>query len=446
MARRRVNALVIGAGAAGLAAARELSQSGLTGVLIEARERIGGRIFTVHGENSALPIELGAEFVHGQPAETFQIIRAAGLVVDELPDGHYRSRKGKISLVPDFWKRLYGVRQAIGRSNHRRKNDFSLAEYLDRAKLPSETRHMLIDFAEGYHAANPEKISARALAAGDEEQESDNKQFRMANGYGGLVQWLRTGLHPERMEVRLNTIATDLHWKRGEVILQCLGRTGATLEPFRADAAIITLPHAVLKANALRIQPDLTDKVNAAAKLEAGQVFKIVLRFRYSFWDEEEFVKKHLENQDSNLSALNFIHAEGEDIPVWWTAWPSRTPTLTAWAGGPKAEKLLSENDETRVDTTLNTLSRVFGVPRHFVDENLEAWFTHDWQADPFSRAAYTYVAVGGTSAPKALARPIQATLFFAGEATDLNEMGTVAGAIASGRRAAKELIRALAS
>src|SRR5438874_699420 len=114
MARRRVNALVIGAGAAGLAATRELSQSGLTGVLIEARERIGGRIFTVNGENSALPIELGAEFVHGQPAETFQIIRAAGLVVDELPDRHYRSRKGKLSLVPDFWKRLYEVRQAIG--------------------------------------------------------------------------------------------------------------------------------------------------------------------------------------------------------------------------------------------------------------------------------------------------------------------------------------------
>src|SRR5205814_857256 len=184
---------------------------------------------------------------------------------------HYRSRKGKFSLVPDFWKRLYEVRQAIGRSNHRRKSDFSLAEYLDRAKLPSETRQMLINFAEGYHAAHPEKISARALAAGDEEHESDNKQFRMANGYSGLVQWLRSGLHPERIEVRLNTIATDLHWKRGEVILQCLARTGATLDPFRADAAVIALPHAVLKANALRIQPDLTDKVNAAAKLETGQ-------------------------------------------------------------------------------------------------------------------------------------------------------------------------------
>src|SRR5256885_14076536 len=99
MARRRVNALVIGAGAAGLAAARELSQSGLTSVLIEGRERIGGRILTVNGENSALPNEVGAEFVHGQPAETFEIIRAAGLVVDELPDRHYRPPEGKVSLA-----------------------------------------------------------------------------------------------------------------------------------------------------------------------------------------------------------------------------------------------------------------------------------------------------------------------------------------------------------
>ena len=446
MARRRVNALIIGAGAAGLAAARELSQAGLTAVVIEARERIGGRIFTLHDQGGSLPIELGAEFVHGQPRETFRIIRAAGLVVDELPDRHYRSREGKLSLIPDFWKRLYEVRRAIGRSNHRRKSDFSLEEFLDTARLPSETRQMLVNFVEGYHAAHIAKISARAVAAGDEEQESDNKQFRMANGYGGLVQWLRAGLHPERLEVRLNTMATDLHWKRGEVNLQCLARTGVSIDPFLADAAVIALPLAVLKAKALRIRPELTEKVHAVEKLEAGQVFRIVLRFRHCFWEDEDFIKKHLQKNRSSASGLSFVHAEEENIPVWWTALPSRTPILTGWAGGPRAERLLGDNAEARLDTTLDSLSRVFGVPRRFVDENLESWFTHDWQADPFSRAAYTYVSVGGTSAPRALARPVQGTLFFAGEATDLDEMGTVAGAIASGRRAAKELVRALAS
>src|SRR2546426_540716 len=106
IAHRRVDALVIGAGAAGLAAARELSQAGLTVTVLEARDRIGGRVFTVHDGNSPLPIELGAEFVHGEAPETFAIIRAARLIVDELPDTHYRSRNGRFSSVEEFWEEM----------------------------------------------------------------------------------------------------------------------------------------------------------------------------------------------------------------------------------------------------------------------------------------------------------------------------------------------------
>jgi monoamine oxidase len=449
MTRRRVDALVIGAGAAGLAAAREISQAGRSVVVIEARERVGGRIFTVHDQGSPLPIELGAEFVHGQPEETFQIIRAAELPLDELPDQHYRSREGKLSLVPDFWKKLYEMRRDIGRSNHFRDSngrgrDFSLAQYLERAHLNPEKREMLLNFAEGYHAAHPEKISARAIAAGDEEQESDNKQFRMSGGYDALTGWMRAGFHPERVELRLNTVATELHWKRGEVVLECVSRAGASLEPFRAKAAIVTLPLAVLKARALGIEPEIPEKMRAAEKLEAGQIFKIVLRFRCGFWNEEDFVKKHLQKRGSNSSEVNFVHAQDADIPVWWTASPSRAPILTGWAGGPKAEALFDQGEDMRIDRTLNALAHVFGIGRREVDENLESWSTHDWQSDPFSRAAYTYVGVGGISAPEALARPVQGTLFFAGEATDTEEMGTVAGAIGSGRRAAKQVIEAV--
>jgi monoamine oxidase len=109
--------------------------------------------------------------------------------------------------------------------------------------------------------------------------------------------------------------------------------------------------------------------------------------------------------------------------------------------GGPKAEELLSADKKVRFDKTMAALGDVFSIPRKRLDKLLETWSLHDWQKDPFSGMAYTYVGVGGLSAVKALARPVQQILFFAGEATDSDEMGTVAGALKSGQRAAEELL-----
>jgi len=444
MARRRVDALIIGAGAAGLAAAREVSSAGLTAMVIEARGRIGGRIFTLHDGNCPSPIELGAEFVHGQAPETFAITRAAKLIVDELPDVHFRSHAGKFSSISDFWGSVDEMQREIARHVRRRQTDFSFIEYLDRARIRSDRRQMLLNFVEGYHAAHPDKISARSLAAGDEEtSESANKQFRILNGYDSVLQWLRAGLDPKRLDLRLNTIATEVHWKRGDVRLQCASGTGAVLDMFHARSALITIPLAVQKAKTLRFQPELAERDEAADQLEVGQVFKIVLRFRQSFWEEDGFVKSHLRGR-AGAGGLNFVHAEEADVPVWWTALPARVPILTGWAGGPKAELLLSESQQTRVERTLDALTHVFAVPRRLVDELLESWSMHDWRADPFSRGAYSYVGVGALPAQKTLARPAEGTLFFGGEATDSDETGTVAGAIASGRRAAHQLLRTL--
>jgi monoamine oxidase len=113
---------------------------------------------------------------------------------------------------------------------------------------------------------------------------------------------------------------------------------------------------------------------------------------------------------------------------------------ITGWAGGPQAELLLNEAEQARVEISLDALSKVFATPRRVIDDLLDGWWMHDWRADPFSRGAYVYVGVGGSAAQKALAKPVEDTLFFAGEATDAEQTGTVAGAIASGRRAAREM------
>jgi monoamine oxidase len=279
--------------------------------------------------------------------------------------------------------------------------------------------------------------------ASDQGDEPDDKQFRIPTGYDGLVKWLRDGLDPERTELRLSTVAHELRWSAGQVTLACRTADGAALE-LEARTVIVSLPHAVLKHGALRIDPAVPAKQRALEQLEAGQIFKIVMRFREAFWDKADFMASRMARGGQNGTGLNFVHSHGADLPTWWTTLPARTPLITGWGGGPRAEAILGESPEGRLDRSLATLAQVLGVRRRQLDELLDGWSSHDWRADPFSRAAYTYVGVGGNGAPAALARAVQGTLFFAGEATNGEQIGTVAGAIASGRRAAREVLRAL--
>jgi monoamine oxidase len=169
-----------------------------------------------------------------------------------------------------------------------------------------------------------------------------------------------------------------------------------------------------------------------------------VLRFRQAFWEKPEFLKERREKSGSNGKGLNFLLAPGAEVPTWWTSLPIRSPVLTGYVGGVNAEQLLAEEPPSRLERSLVALSEVLAVPRRELEEQLDASASQDWRADPFARGAYSYIGVDGTGAPRSLARPVDGTLFFAGEATNGEQIGTVAGALASGRRAAREVLKAL--
>jgi monoamine oxidase len=217
------------------------------------------------------------------------------------------------------------------------------------------------------------------------------------------------------------------------VLVEATSATGAELEPFPARAVIVAIPHGVLRAKALRFDPPLPEKEKAVDRLETGQVFKIALRFRECFWE------KHGRRP-------NFIHAPHVEIGVWWTPLPARAPLLTGWAGGPRAEFLLELDEAERVERSLDSVAHVFGVTRREVDDQLDSWLSYDWSADPFSRGAYAYIGVGGLAAQKALARPVSGTIFFAGDALDAEEIGTVSAALKTGRRAGRDAAAAVPS
>ncbi|HEV8432720.1 MAG TPA: NAD(P)/FAD-dependent oxidoreductase [Thermoanaerobaculia bacterium] len=417
----KFDVVIIGAGAAGLAAARDLSGAGKRVCIVEARERIGGRINTRRIDGVAMPIELGAEFIHGEAAATFAAVNAAPLIALQLPDTHFWSDHGKWSKRDDFWTRIARLRAKIPQ----RKRDVSFAEFLrSRRDVGPQLRDLAYNFVEGYHAAHADRISAAALRGSDEETEAP-AQFRIVNGYDRVTQWLLAGVAPDRSELRLNTIVKRVEWRAGDVGVDTARDT------IRARAAVITIPIGVWKAphdsdGAIVFDPPLREKKRAIEKLELGHVVKIVFRFREPFWEPK----------------VNFLHTNDRYIPTWWTYAPVRAPILIGWAGGHAADALLAESDEARVSRAIDSMAAAFDTKRRKIESLLVATYMHDWQADPFSRCAYSYAGVGGAEAHKSLAKPIARTLFFAGEATSGDETGTVAGAIESGRRAAGELLR----
>jgi monoamine oxidase len=444
----RADVVVLGAGVAGLAAARELARAGKRVIVVEARSRIGGRVHTLHDPDVPVPVELGAEFLHGESEALFNLSRASRWTIHRLADTHLRSTPSTWRTIPRYWSQVDRIRQSIARrlgSNGRR--DFSVAQLLESSRLSRADRRLLLEVVESYHAAQPDRISARALAAGDEETEGDgrNRQFRIVGGADTVVRTLRGALDPEQVTVRLGTVAAQVRWKRGAVEVRCRSPLGHDIDSFGAEACVVTLPLAVWKRGLVAFSPALPHREEALLRLHAGHVFKILLRFRDGFWQEDRFAQERMRPARAvPAGALGFLHADAE-VPTWWTTEPVHAPFLTGWAGGARAESLLADRPITRVERSLAALAKVLRVPRRLLDGQIQTWWSHDWTADPFSHAAYSYVGVQGAAAQRALARAEDSTLFFAGEALSAEETGTISGALATGTAAGRATAAALA-
>ena len=421
---------MVGAGAAGLTAAADLSRAGASVVVLEARPRIGGRVWTRRIRGWPLPVELGAEFVHGRNEEILQIARDAGLLIDRLPAVHAEA-------TGDGWKPTRGIWQkfdAITRTMRRDGRDRSIAEFLKgRRSLSSQDKRFVRGLIEGYHAADLSLASEHALSTrGDPpfEEDEEEDQFRVLSGYDQVTNFLKSQIDSRLCRIQLSTPVARIGWRRGDVRVATTGGNEV-----RARSIVVTVPVGVLKedpssAGAIVFDPDPPAMRRAIARIEMGRVERIVLRFRQPFWEESE-------------DRASFFHRwGGAAFPTWWSAAPAEVPMITGWAGGPAADALAGLTRKRLVDRALESLQTLFGARRGKLESLLVGWHRHDWTGDPYSRGAYSYEGVGGANAPRALGRPISETLFFAGEATEPDENGTVPGAIASGRRAARLILR----
>jgi len=405
LSARSHDVIVIGAGAAGLAAADMLARSGREVLLLEARSRIGGRCDTRRLPGLAVPVELGAEFIHGRPRVTLDLLERAGIPgVDSTRTQRFVER-GRLRPVDAFAEAHKAMRATAALKKH----DLSFKAFLNRRKLPRMTRTFATMMVQGFDAADPAFVSARDIA--DEWQTAlGSSQMRPQGGYGPLLEFLAKDL-----SIKLRTVVREIRWQRGAV----------EIAGIRARQAVVTLPLGVLQSGAIRFEPELKEKNSSLANLASGPVIRVAMRFREPFWEER-------------CPKVAFFHSPEAPFPTFWTPLPMRAPLLTAWAGGPKAQVLTGS---TKKELLRHALASVRSVFRHIPQP--EAAYVQDWQADPFARGGYSYVRVGGHGARRILQKSLEDTLFFAGEATDTRgEAGTVGGALQSGIRAARELMR----
>lgn len=442
----RNEVLIIGAGAAGLSAARDLAAAGIQVIVIEARDRVGGRIHTFRQGSSVIPVEFGAEFVHGKHPQLLKIIEATGTPMCDVTDRHWYFEKGLLSNSHDFWNKLTALMDLMNPN----EPDCSFGDFLNSLPDDEGTRRakaVASRYVQGFHAANVDRVGVHGLIKANEaEDEIDgDKSFRVLGGYDTVTQTLREQAEAQGAVIHLNIIVKDLHWGTNTIEAVCL--SGEQPQNFTASRAVITLPLGVLQSNpdqlgAVRFIPQLAEHRQAAIRgLAMGHVARIILRFRERFWEDLDLQG---DNAGADLSQLGFMHCPEAPIPTWWTLLPIRAPVMVGWVGGPNSEKFIGRSDECLSEQALRSLAQILSVPEKRLRELLVDFHTHDWNSDPFSRGAYAYLPVGGLELQRTLARPLDNTLFFAGEATSIGHIGTVHGAIESGQRVAKEVVASL--
>lgn len=431
----------------GLAAAAALDEAGIDVLLLEARDRIGGRVHTLRVPGLAAPIELGPEFVHGSAPEVEELARKAGTATIQADGVRYRSYGGGLAPEREFWQDIDRVMSRLPKAP---KPDRSLQDFLDDkpggASL-AHARRTVAQFVEGFHAADLDRISAQALATGGNPA-TDPRETRIGRveaGYGALAEWLAA---PLSSRTRLGAIVERLEWDDGSVAAAVRAAAPAGQTTVEARAAIVTVPVSTLhqpeSLGGLSFDPPLRSKRDAIARIAMGCVVHVSLRLSERFWQTPAFAKR-VRRGAEDLDRASFVLGGDEAVPVWWTMYPLRVPLVVGWAGGPRAERLAGRPKSEIEEAAIRSMASVFGITARRAHGYVEGAWTHDWSVDPFARGAYSYPLVGGAGASKVLSRPVLNSLFFAGEATEPEESsGTVHGAIRSGRRAARQVLGAI--
>jgi len=426
--------IIIGAGAAGLLCARELARAGNKVTVLEARNRIGGRIHTIVDDRFSLPVELGAEFIHGDLPLTTGLLKAAGIVYYEIKGDIWKYEHGVIKEQDDFIEDADLVIKQLKKL----PTDISIADFLNLyfyEEKYAKLRKTFKNYVEGYDAADTKLASAFSLL--QELLGEDNNQYRIKGGYIKLVDHLIRECTDAGCIIKLERVVKEIRWQRGHVeVMDQKGMCGA------AKKAVITLPLGVLKApegsiGKITFFPALQEVEKSICTLGYGAVIKIILQFDEVIWQDVKNIK-----QKNAKPEPSFLFSDAA-IPTWWTQLPEKNGMITGWLAGPKAESVQTEADDKILDIALESLAAIFNISFKILQSKLIGFHLYNWSKDEFSRGAYSYETVESKNAKSIITKGVEDTLYFAGEAYHEGpERGTVEAALVSGKKVAESILQ----
>lgn len=427
----RIDTIVIGAGVAGLTAARLLVRAGRRVVVLEARDRVGGRVVT--DRLSGLVTDLGASWIHGitdspvaAAAAAFDMRTAeftvGGYQVDSRPIAYYTpdGRRMDDAAARAFAADVHAVDAALvgiiaasePEASYREVTERAIAEQGWAAARAQRVRDHLEHRAEEQYGAWIEDLAAHGL----DDDLIDGDEVVFPDGYDVLPRRLAEGL-----DVRLNHVVSAVRWADDGVGIET--SRGA----FTADSVVVTVPVGVLQSDDFTIDPPLPPlHADALGRLEMNAFEKVFLRFEDRFWDDDVYAVR-----------------QGGPEGVWWHSWYDLTrlhgvPTLLTFAAGPAAQAVRNWSDEDIAESVLAQLRRLYGDR---VGAPTQVHVTR-WQDDPWARGSYAYMTLGATTSDHDdLAVPIGGVLHLAGEATWTDDPATVTAALCSGHRAAENVL-----
>jgi monoamine oxidase len=411
--------IIIGAGCAGLMAMKELLAAGHSVCLLEASGHAGGRIATVIEKGFDMPVETGAEFIHGKLPLTRKLLRKA-----HIP---YQPIEGRmVSVSNGKWDKGEAHEKHWGELMHqlrKQKTDITIRAFLEKYFSGNEykgLRNAVQRFAEGFDLADIDKASI--LSVKKEWQHEEQTQYRIPGGYKQLVDYLQNDCLIMKGKLYFNCAARTIDYRRNHVMV-----TTSNKKKFEAKRLIVTASMGVLQAGLIKFKPGLGAQQDAIMQIGFGSVIKILLQFSRPFWKDK--------GDDAGFFITN------EKIPTWWTQLPADNNLLTGWLGGSEAAKRSKQKEAIILRDALLSLSSVFSIEPTLLKKQLVHYKIVRWQDHKYVRGGYSYSTLFSEKAIEILSEPVAGTIFFAGEAIYSGESGgTVEAALQSGLAVAKKV------
>lgn len=418
--------IVVGAGISGLSIARQLIQSGHSVTVLEARDRVGGRIHAITG-NFSKPVETGAEFIHGEQPVTLSLLKEARIDKSLMKGKFYSIAKDELQrgdMLDDHWKELFSKLNKL-------EHDVTLTDFLQQyfaGEQYQDLRHRVIQFAEGFDIADPDRVSSLALR--EEWKNSDDEhQYHPEGGYSKLIGFLGKDVVNNGGSIVLNEPVREVRLKAKNV--EILADSGKI---YRGEKVIITVPLGVLQRGSIKFSPSIPEHQDAFAAMGFGGVIKFNFEFKEPVWESRDH--RHLPD-------LAFAFSDAE-VPTWWSQLPDTTPMLTGWFSGPRTFKSDFPR-EVLYRTAIASLQYILRYNPKAIESSLRHWHVTNWVQDEYACGAYSYPTLRSNEARRFLSQPVNDMLYFAGEAMYGGASGgTVEAALVSAQEVVKKITPAV--